>query len=91
MTTAKEFQTFYNTLPVAGVSGTLSTVCKNQPGENRVHAKSGTMNRIKSYAGYVESTSGRRIAFAIIVTNFSCSNDVTLAKIEKVMNTLSTY
>jgi D-alanyl-D-alanine carboxypeptidase/D-alanyl-D-alanine-endopeptidase (penicillin-binding protein 4) len=49
------------------------------------------MNRIKSYAGYVESTSGRRIAFAIIVTNFSCSNDVTLAKIEKVMNTLSTY
>jgi serine-type D-Ala-D-Ala carboxypeptidase/endopeptidase (penicillin-binding protein 4) len=91
MTTAKEFQTFYNTLPIAGVSGTLSTVCKNQPGENRVHAKSGTMNRIKSYAGYVESTSGRRIAFAIIVTNFSCSNDVTLAKIEKVMNTLSTY
>jgi D-alanyl-D-alanine carboxypeptidase/D-alanyl-D-alanine-endopeptidase (penicillin-binding protein 4) len=91
MTTSKEFQTFYNTLPIAGVSGTLSTVCKNQPGENRVHAKSGTMNRIKSYAGYVESTSGRRIAFAIIVTNFSCSNDVTLAKIEKVMNTLSTY
>jgi D-alanyl-D-alanine carboxypeptidase/D-alanyl-D-alanine-endopeptidase (penicillin-binding protein 4) len=91
MTRAKEFQTFYNTLPVAGVSGTLSTVCKNQSGENRVHAKSGTMNRIKSYAGYVESTSGRRIAFAIIVSNFSCSNDVTLAKIEKVMNTLSTY
>ncbi len=91
MTTAKEFQTFYNTLPIAGVSGTLSSVCKNQPGENRVHAKSGTMNRIKSYAGYVESTSGRRIAFAIIVSNFSCSNDVTLSKIEKIMNTLSTY
>lgn len=91
MTKAKEFQTFYNTLPIAGVSGTLSSVCKNQPGENRVHAKSGTMNRIKSYAGYVESTTGRRIAFAIIVSNFSCSNDVTLSKIEKIMNTLSTY
>lgn len=91
MTKAKEFQTFYNTLPIAGVSGTLSSVCKNQQGENRVHAKSGTMNRIKSYAGYVESTSGRRIAFAIIVSNFSCTNDVTLSKIEKVLNTLSTY
>jgi D-alanyl-D-alanine carboxypeptidase/D-alanyl-D-alanine-endopeptidase (penicillin-binding protein 4) len=91
MSTTKEFQTFYNTLPIAGISGTLSSVCKNQPGENRVHAKSGTMNRIKSYAGYVESTSGKRIAFAIIVTNFSCSNDVALSKIEKILNTLSTY
>jgi D-alanyl-D-alanine carboxypeptidase/D-alanyl-D-alanine-endopeptidase (penicillin-binding protein 4) len=91
MSTTKEFQTFYNTLPIAGISGTLSSVCKHQLGENRVHAKSGTMNRIKSYAGYVESTSGKRIAFAIIVTNFSCSNDVALSKIEKILNTLSTY
>ncbi len=91
MTTGKEFEHFYATLPVAGVSGTLSDVCENQAGEKRVHAKSGTMKRIKSYAGYVETKSGKRIAFAIIINNYNCSNEATLDRIEKVMNAMALY
>jgi D-alanyl-D-alanine carboxypeptidase/D-alanyl-D-alanine-endopeptidase (penicillin-binding protein 4) len=88
MTTAKEFDAFYATLPVAGVSGTLSSVCKNQPGEGKIHAKSGTMKRIKAYSGYVETNSGKRICFSLIINNFNCSSEYTVEQMEKVFNTM---
>lgn len=91
MSTSKDFADFYATLPVAGVSGTLSDVCENQAGEKRVHAKSGTMKRIKSYAGYVETKSGKKLCFAIIINNYNCSNEATLDRIEKVMNAMALY
>ena len=49
------------------------------------------MKRIKSYAGYVETKSGKRIAFAIIINNYNCSNEATLDRIEKVMNAMALY
>lgn len=86
---SKQFDTFFATLPVAGVSGTLSSVCKNQAGEGRVHAKSGTMNRIKSYAGYVDTKSGKRIAFSIIVNNYNCTSNAVVDRMEKVFNAIA--
>lgn len=89
MTTSKNFDAFYATLPVAGVSGTLSTVCRNQAAEGKVHAKSGTMNRIKSYCGYVETTSGKRIAFSFIVNNYNCTSNAVVDRMEKVFNAMA--
>jgi len=91
MTTSKNFEAYYATLPVAGVSGTLSSVCKNQAAEGKVHAKSGTMNRIKSYCGYVETTSGKRIAFAFITNNYNCTSNAVVDRMEKVFNVMATY
>lgn len=91
MKSSSNFADFYATLPVSGESGTLKNVCKNQSAHGRVHAKSGTMNRIKSYAGYIESSSGKTIAFAVIVTNYNSSNAATVDEMEKLFNALSTY
>ncbi len=91
MTKSTHYKTFYGTLPIAGVSGTLSSVCKNQAGEGRVHAKSGTMNRIKSYAGYVETKSGKTVAFALIINNFNCSSEATVERMERVFNVIANY
>ncbi len=79
---------FLNTLPIAGQSGTLSYFCKGQCSEGKIMAKSGTMRRIKSYAGYVNTLSGKRLAFALIVTNYSCSNNAIMKKMEAVMNAM---
>ena len=86
---SKNKEVFKATLPVAGISGTLSDVCRNQAGQGRVFAKSGTMSRIKSYAGYVETKSGKKLAFAIIFNNYNCSNSYLMNKIEKFMNTMA--
>jgi D-alanyl-D-alanine carboxypeptidase/D-alanyl-D-alanine-endopeptidase (penicillin-binding protein 4) len=91
MSTSTNFADFYSTLPVSGESGTLKGVCRNQAAHGRIHAKSGTMSRIKSYAGYIDSTSGKQIAFAIIVNNYSGSSSSLVNEMEKIFNLLSQY
>lgn len=91
MSTSKTALPFYSTLPVAGKSGTISSLCRDEPGQGRVVAKSGTMSRIKSYSGYVNSKSGKKIAFSITVNNFNSSSSAVTTKIEKVLNALAVY
>lgn len=84
-------QKFKSTLPVAGKSGTLSSLCKGQAGEGRISAKSGTMSRIKSYAGYVKTASGKELVFSITITNYNCSNSAVTKKMEQVLNVISMH
>lgn len=79
---------FYNSLPVSGVSGTLKNVAKNQAAHGKIHAKSGTMRRTKSYAGYAETASGKKIAFAFIANNYTGSNKDVATQMEVLMNEL---
>ncbi len=59
---------FKKSLPEAGKSGTLKNFLKNTPLEGKVTAKSGTLGRVKSYAGYLHAK-GKKIVFSIIVNN----------------------
>ena len=88
MNTSKNRSVFKNTLPVAGTSGTLKSFCKGQCSEGKFIAKSGTMNSVKSYAGYITTIEGRELTFALIVTNYSCSNSAIVKKMEPVMNAI---
>ncbi|MFT5858721.1 MAG: D-alanyl-D-alanine carboxypeptidase/D-alanyl-D-alanine-endopeptidase (penicillin-binding protein 4) [Flavobacteriaceae bacterium] len=83
-------QRFIASLPVAGVSGTMRNICKGQSAHNRLIAKSGSMTRIKSYAGYINSTSGKKYAFALIVNNQDCSSSALIRKMEVVFNKIAT-
>ena len=91
MNTSKVSEVYISSLPVAGVSGTLRNVCKGQAGDNRISAKSGSMTRIKSYAGYIDTTTGKRLAFAVIVNNYSCSYGALKSYIQSLLNQFSTY
>ncbi len=88
---SKNAELFKETLAITGESGTLSKVCYGQAAHGRIKAKSGTMNKIKSYAGYVETVNGKQLAFAIIANNYGCTNDAMLTKIEKFMNAMAKY
>jgi D-alanyl-D-alanine carboxypeptidase/D-alanyl-D-alanine-endopeptidase (penicillin-binding protein 4) len=63
------FPTFYRSLPVAGESGTIRKLADGTEAEGNLHAKSGTMSRVKSYAGYVKTKSGKLLCFAMIGNN----------------------
>lgn len=63
------FPAFYKSLPIAGESGTIRKLAGGTAAEGNVRAKSGTMSRVKSYAGYVDTKSGQRLAFAMIGNN----------------------
>jgi len=62
---------FYNSLPVAGESGTLRNSFHGTPLESNLRAKTGTIKRVKSLAGYFTNQEGRKIVFALIFNNFS--------------------
>ena len=82
---------FESSLPIAGKTGTLKSFCLGQPAEGNVKAKSGTMKNVKSFAGYVYTKSGKKLAFTIIVNNFNCSSSQLVKKIEPIMNALYLY
>ncbi|GAB4136771.1 MAG: D-alanyl-D-alanine carboxypeptidase/D-alanyl-D-alanine-endopeptidase [Bacteroidia bacterium] len=63
------FPHFYQSLPVAGESGTIRKLADGTAAEGNLHAKSGYMSRVRAYAGYVDSKSGKRMAFAMIGNN----------------------
>jgi serine-type D-Ala-D-Ala carboxypeptidase/endopeptidase (penicillin-binding protein 4) len=63
------FATFYNSMPIAGVDGTIDTRMKGTPAEGNVHAKTGTLAKARSLSGYVTTADGERLIFSILANN----------------------
>lgn len=83
------FGDFYNQLAIAGKTGTLKNMCRNSYAENNIRAKSGSMNRIRSYTGFVTLKSGKKLSFSILVNNYSCSGYAMKKKLETLMIALA--
>lgn len=79
------FANFYNQLAVFGKTGTLKYFDKSNAAYNNVRAKSGSMNRIRSYTGYVTTKKGKKLAFCIIVNNYTCSGSIMRKKLVRFM------
>ena len=62
-------EVFYKSLPVAGESGTLSDFGGGTAIAGKVHAKSGGMTRVRTYAGYLTAQSGKEFSFAVFTNN----------------------
>jgi len=73
---------FYNSLPVTGGRGTLSTLLVNTPLQGKIHAKSGTIENVKCYAGYME-LQNRTLVFALMVNNPNGTTHAVVSKMEK--------
>lgn len=89
MTHHPEFGSFYSSFPIAGRSGTVAEFAKNTAAEGNARIKTGTLSRVKSYAGYTTDKSGRLIAFSMIFSQYSCSNSFITAKAERIVQILS--
>ena len=59
--------------------------------EGMIRAKTGTVNGVKSFAGYANTISGKKLIFAIIVNNFTCRTKVLKKKLENVMVKMAEY
>lgn len=81
---AKYSDEFYESLPVAGVNGTVKKLLKGTKLEGKVYAKSGSISRTQCYAGYIE-WKGETYAFAVMVNNFSGARNSVLKAIENVL------
>ena len=78
----QSFCKFYDQLPIAGVSGTIANMKKRGFATNNVRAKSGSINRVRSFTGYVTTRSKKVLAFSIIVNNYTCSGGAMRQRLE---------
>jgi len=63
------FVPYYESLPVAGVDGTLEDRMKNTPAAGRIHAKTGSVEHVRTISGFAETPSGRRLIFSFLSNN----------------------
>jgi D-alanyl-D-alanine carboxypeptidase/D-alanyl-D-alanine-endopeptidase (penicillin-binding protein 4) len=63
----KDAAVFAESLPIAGVDGTLRRRMKGTPAEGKVHAKTGTLRWTTALSGYVNAINGERLAFSLML------------------------
>ena len=67
------FLDFYQSLPLAGVEGTLVKRFKSKPLYKNLRAKTGYIFQVSSLSGYFKAKNGDLYAFSIIVNNYNYS------------------
>jgi D-alanyl-D-alanine carboxypeptidase/D-alanyl-D-alanine-endopeptidase (penicillin-binding protein 4) len=63
------FGPYYASLPIAGVDGTLEDRMKNTPAAGRIHAKTGSVEHVRTLSGFAETPGGRRLIFSFLSNN----------------------
>ena len=73
---------FIESLPQAGVDGTVRNMLRGSSLQGRARLKSGSMSRVQCYGGYI-TKDGKQYAVAILVNNFSGRHNLLRGAIEE--------
>ena len=76
---------FLASLPEGAVSGTMKTYFRDEVFKGKVVAKTGTINSAKSFAGYITTNSGRRVAFTMFCNGFTVPARKMTDNMEKIV------
>ena len=84
-------EVFRDSMPIAGVDGTLRNRLRGTPAEKNLRAKTGSLSSAASLAGYVTTASGEKLAFAIMVNNYPRDLDPRAACIDPIAVLLASF
>ncbi|MDO9581008.1 MAG: D-alanyl-D-alanine carboxypeptidase/D-alanyl-D-alanine-endopeptidase [Bacteroidales bacterium] len=87
----KYFPEYYSSLPDAGKEGTLKYYFRDPVFDSNLKAKSGSMTRVRSYAGYFTTLSGKKMIFSIIINNYTGPSKNIISGIEGVIKEFILY
>ena len=88
---SKYFQTFYESLPIAGVDGTLRNRMKGTAAENNVHAKTGTIEHVSSISGYVTDADGEMFVFSMMVNHYTVPASLAEKEEDEICERLASF
>lgn len=89
MTTTDTTGLFYDTLPVAGVTGTLVNRFHNTQVQGRLRAKTGTLSGVRALSGYLDTQEYGPLVLSIIVNQPGQSGTVLVNGIDRIVVQLS--
>jgi len=81
---------FRESLPVAGVDGTLKNRMKGTPAEGRVQAKTGSLRHVNALAGYLTTVKGERLVFSFVVNHHTVPGREATAAVDSILAELVT-
>lgn len=84
-----DWRAYYDSLPIAGVDGSLRNRMKGTRAAGNVHAKTGSLGGVSSLSGYVTGVGGAVYVFSLIMNNFPGSDADTHAAQDKFAVTLA--
>lgn len=82
------FDIYFKSLPIAGQSGTLKTSFVNSEAYGQIFAKTGTLNGVKTLAGYVKTKNGKTLVFSLLVNSYTGSVAQVKQKMEYILTPL---
>jgi len=85
------FKIFYNTLPTAGIDGTLEKRMRKTLAEGNLRAKTGTLNGVVTLSGFVTAANGDLIAFSIFIQNYTAKNSTVRKFIDKICELIAGF
>jgi D-alanyl-D-alanine carboxypeptidase/D-alanyl-D-alanine-endopeptidase (penicillin-binding protein 4) len=79
-------------LPIGGVDGTLAKRWHGHPARGRVRAKTGTLDKVVTIAGYLAADSGHPLAFAILLNDIPAGQrGLARALMDEMVDVLAAY
>ncbi len=78
-----------STFPVAGVDGSLYGRFRSSPLKGKLWAKTGTLNETNALSGYLETTSGKTLAFSILVNGHRPGSQAEIPAMEKICEAIA--
>lgn len=85
------FDFFYDSLPIAGVDGTLEKRMADDKAGNNVRAKTGTISGVSCLSGYVRAANGHNLAFSIMIQDFATKAKVAKGFEDRICDILAGY
>jgi D-alanyl-D-alanine carboxypeptidase/D-alanyl-D-alanine-endopeptidase (penicillin-binding protein 4) len=82
---------FFSTLPLSGQEGTLKLVGENSNLKGKIKAKSGTMTRVKCFAGVFEHPARGKCTFAFMVNHHTAQGRELKAFTEELWQSLFVF
>jgi len=76
------------TLPVAGVDGSLQNRFKNTPLAGKMWAKTGTLNETTGLTGYLTTSSGKMVAFCVMVNGRRPGSEVESQAVDRIVQAI---
>lgn len=80
----KYYKTYFDSLPIGGQSGTLKKMFYGE-GNGQIFAKTGTLNKVKTLAGYMKTNTGKTLVFSLLINNYAGSVDQVKSRMEQIL------
>ena len=84
-TTQPWFERYRDTLPVAGVDGSLTERFKGTPAAGNLTAKTGSLGHVNVLSGYAKTARGERVAFSVMVNNHNLMDSRALVTLDQIV------